>query len=416
MMNIFMFAAAFIITYAFYTYKNYSDISLLQKLSFIGIFTFSLVLFAFMFYRAVEPRDWDFTCFYLTGKVAASGLDVYNPSHYYSVLAGANIPIELDAGFKSEFIELGSLYPPPTTLLFLPLGYMTYMQGLYFFYGLILLAFIGCLYQIKVTFFNNADWKGWFLVCALSMLTVTFYSVINYAQTLIFELFFFILIYKNKEKRISGLYLAISIFIKPFAAIFFLYFLVKKRWNIVIAFILSTLGIVLVTMLFFGYQPFIDYIFNNPSQRFPDLAFLEETNQSMFAILFRIFNGAAIGRIIFYVLTCVFILLSAILAYQLNKTKKFDVLFPLLLSLALIIYPSALYHYAVVHILSLLILLKYIKNEKLLYLFIFGFFMSLLGRIFYLNVYLFIVCSLIAFEEYTLPYFQKNILIKRLVS
>ncbi|HEX2934268.1 MAG TPA: glycosyltransferase family 87 protein [Bacteroidales bacterium] len=416
MMNVFIIAAAFIITYALYIYSNYKTAGQLLRLIYHGIFAFSVLLFVFMFFRAVEPKDWDYTCFYLIGKVAQSGLNIYNPDHYYVVLADANIPIELGAGFKTEFLVTGSLYPPPTTFLFLPLGYMTYMQGLYFFYGLILLAFIGCIYQVKKIFFQNTDFKGWELVAILLMLTGTFYSVINYAQTLIFLLFFFLLIYGNKEKPMAGVYLAISIFIKPFAVVFFFYFLIKKKWSVIASFIASTAVLLILSLVVFGYQPFYEYIFNNPSHRVPDVVFNEVTNQSLLAILTRVLNNAPVTRIVYYLLSFVMVLISGIMILRLNKDKKYDLIFPLLLSVGLLIYPNTLYHYAVVHILSFLIICKYIQNTRLLYAFTFCFFISLWGRIFYVNLFLFAVMALLAFEERIKPAILTNRLLKPLAS
>lgn len=416
MMNVFLVAAAFIITYALYIYSNYKTVGRLLRLSFHGVFAFSVLLFVFMFFRAVEPKDWDFTCFYLIGKVAQSGLDIYNPDHYYVVLADANIPIELGEGFKSEFLVTGSLYPPPTTFLFLPLGYMTYMQGLYFFYGLILLAFIGCIYQVKKIFFQNTDFKGWELVAILLMLTGTFYSVINYAQTLIFLLFLFLLIYSNKEKPMAGVYLAISIFIKPFAVVLFFYFLIKKKWAVITSFIGSTAVIMILGLIVFGYQPFYEYIFNNPSHRVPNVVFIEATNQSLLAILTRIMNNAAVTKIFYYLLSLVMVVLSGIMIFRLNKDKKYELLFPLLLSAGLIIYPNTLYHYAVVHILSFLVIYKYVQNVRLLYVFTFCFFISLWGRIFYVNLYLFAVTALLAFEESIKPAIRTSRIFKTLFA
>lgn len=416
MMNVFIIAAAFILTYTLYIYSNYKTTGKLPRLIYHGIFAFSVLLFVFMFFRAVEPKDWDYTCFYLIGKVAQSGLNIYNPDHYYVVLADANIPIELGAGFKTEFLVTGSLYPPPTTFLFLPLGYMTYMQGLYFFYGLILLAFIGCIYQVKKIFFQNTDFKGWELVSILLMLTGTFYSVINYAQTLIFLLFFFLLIYGNKEKPMAGVYLAISIFIKPFAVVFFFYFLIKKKWSVIASFIASTAVLLILSLVVFGYQPFYEYIFNNPSHRVPNVVFNEVTNQSLLAILTRLLNNAPVTRIVYYLLSFVMVLISGIMILRLNKDKKYDLIFPLLLSVGLLIYPNTLYHYAVVHILSFLIICKYIQNTRLLYAFTFCFFISLWGRIFYVNLFLFAVMALLVFEERIKPAILTNRLLKPLAS
>lgn len=398
----FTLCAALIITYAYFNYTQFDNLknSVFQRYSFIGIFIVTLVFFAVTFYSSIQPREWDFTCFYLIGKVAASGLDIYNPDHYFLVLRHADIPFELSADFKSEFLVTGCLYPPPTLFLFFPLGFMTYAHGLIFFYTLILVACIGCIYQLRETFFKNTGWQSWLMVCIIVMLTAPLYSVILYTQTLIFLLFFLILVYKNRERKMAGLYLALSIFIKPFTIVFILYFLIRKQWGIILSFVLSMVGIVLVTILIFGSQPFYEYFFHNPSQRIPYYIMFEGVNQSLLAVLTRALNNFQLAKTVYYTISFVLVVFSGVLIlFQIKNKRIYDIFFPLLLSGCLIIYPNTLYHYAVVQLLSLMIILVHLKKINLKYLFLILFFVILYGRIFYLNVFLFMVSTLLILED-----------------
>jgi hypothetical protein len=417
MKPLFIIFAAIATTYAYYCYSNSekSKYYYFKKVSFLGIFVIALIVFVAIFQHSIQPKEWDYTCFYLIGKVAHLGLNIYNPDHYYLALQKANMPFELSDGFKDEFMVTACLYPPPTVFLFLPLGYMTYMQGLYFFYALIFIAVVGCIYQLKTTFFEHTKWDGWIIVIIFLLLMQPLYSVIKLAQTLIFLLFFFILLYKNRGRRIAGLYLAISVFIKPFSIVLLFYFLIKKRWDIVISFLVATMAIIMITIAFFGTGPFYEYIFNNPSHRVPEVVLYEDINKSLFAVLCRVIGNVQYAKISYYVISSILVIISGIVLFYQNKNRKaYGLIFPLLLSSGLIIYPNTLDHYGTVQILSLLIILKYISSPRIVYIFLFLFYIVLLGGTFSLNIYLFLFTLLMIFEDQVKNFVYKQKLYHRL--
>lgn len=412
MKPIFSILIPLLVMYGYYCYIHYDNLknNLLGKWSFWGIFILSILGFLVIFYDSVLPSEWDFTCFFLIGKVAHMGLDIYNPDNYYIAVQHADIPFTLSEGFRNEFMVTACLYPPPTALLFLPLGLMKYMQGLYFWYGLIFIFMVGCLYLVRNTFFDIKSWRSWALVCIVILAIRPLRINITFAQTLIFLLFLLILVFKYREKRIAGLFLSISIFIKPFALILIVYFLLRKRWDILVSFLISTLLIGLLTLSIIGINPFLEYLFNSPTHRIPPEVLYENVNQSLFAVLYRALGNIHLAKLLYYSSSILLLGISGFAIYHVSKNRtSINLLFPLLLSLALLIYPNTLEHYGTVEILSLFVILNFIKdNRRLIYAFLFLFYMAILGNTFLMNIYIFTMSLLLIFDCFDYYIFNRT--------
>jgi len=379
-----------LLTFIFTTYRNteHPKFGLLFKISLYSIFIGAILFFSFTLLSNLYPKEWDFTCFYIFGKVSRYGLDFYNPADYVKVLNYIKIPFELSNDFKIEVIDVGCLYPPQTLLLFLPLGYMSYMQAMYFFYGLILISVIGCLIIIKSEFFKDSKFNGWMIATIILLLTKPLLSTIVYTQTLIFLLLFVLLIYKYKDNKYSGIFLAFAIIIKPFAIVLLVYFLFKKQWQSIMYFVYTMGLITFITVLMFGIQPFINYFLSNPSIRLPLFFFTETTNQSVLAGLYRTFpQNLELAKLINYCISSFLLLLGGyIIYYHYKKKGNTDYLFGLLFSIMLLIYPTGQVYYPIVHILSLFIIVKYFSNYTMKNIFIVVFFIVLSFGLLYTNI------------------------------
>src|SRR3972149_3694087 len=129
-----------------------------------------------------NPHDWDFLCFYLYGKVAASGLNFYIPSYYHDILNSLTLPFTL----SSDFIN-GALvfqYFPPNIFFFLLPGTQT---AIYFE---------------------------------------------HYTFILMFPL---LLAWKDRDLPRSGIWLSIGIFTKPLLIILLIYPLIRRQWKTILA-------------------------------------------------------------------------------------------------------------------------------------------------------------------------------------
>ena len=73
-----------------------------------------------IFHNIAQPPEWDFLYFWLPGKVAAQGLNFYEPEHARQLAQALFTP---SSDFTREILDTGFWYPSPSIFLFLPLGW-----------------------------------------------------------------------------------------------------------------------------------------------------------------------------------------------------------------------------------------------------------------------------------------------------
>jgi|GEM_PF-2647835 len=386
---------------SYHKYNSKEEYGKVIRTSLKAVFAASILAFTAFTYKSYGPRDWDFTCFFLYGNVAANGMDFYNPVDYYSILKTIQIPIELNAGFFREVVDVGCPYPPPTLLLFSILGFFAYDNALIIWTILNTAFLLGSIALVRNIFFNK---KGIESVMISVALILTFHSTLTtifYSQILFILLFFLLLFYQYSTKPWSGIFLAIAIFLKPFTAILLLYLIIARQKKAVLLFIISCLAICLVTGLIFGFQPFVEYVFNNPNKRAPELLFTEFNNQSLLAELFRTLpDNKFAAKVIYYLIsTFIVFLFGSILFKNGNNTELYGVYFVILLAIALLLYPSGQYNYPLVHLVSMLILLNYLKRLDNASSFIFLFYLVSYAGLLHLNIFLLIASAMIIYKN-----------------
>jgi len=389
---------------AYISYHKYNDPGVLGSLartSLVSIFIASIVAFAAYVFKHYGPRDWDFTCFFLYGNVAVSGMDFYNPRDYYEIIKTIKIPITLSNGYVREVLDVGCPYPPPTLLLFSILGFFTYNEALFVWTVINISFLIGSIMLIRDIFFNSKGFSGIMISAVLVLSFMSTLITIFYSQTLYILLFFLLLFYKFRDRPIAGIFLSVAIFIKPFAAILFLYFIARKQKLSASVFIISSLVISSVTALVFGIQPFIEYFFNNPNMRVPESLFVETTNQSLLAELTRqLPDNKSVVDIFYYSISSVLLILfGSLIYYKKDQLNIHNIFFVIILSVGLIIYPSAMGHYPEVHLISLFILLGYLYRLETSAYFVFLFYLVSYAGLFYLNIFLLLVSVIIIFKD-----------------
>jgi hypothetical protein len=385
----------------FYNYNSENEFRSIFRISLIVLFISALSAFYIYTFKRFSPELWDFTCFYLYGKMAMEGLNFYNPVEFQHILKIIELPISINDIFIREVIDVGCPYPPPTLLLFSTLGLFSFENAYIFWFILNHLFLIGSIILLKKIFFDSNKFSGFMIS---TILVVTFNAsllTISYSQILFILLFVLLMLFRYKEKPVSGLFLALAVFLKPFAGILLIYFIVRRRMQPVLVFILSFVFICLITTIFFGFLPFVEYLTNNPVLREPNWLFNESINQSLLAELLRFFTkNKIIAHGLYYLLSFVLLSFTGILIYMKRKEyENYDIFFPLLLSISLLIYPSGMAYYSVVQIISVLILLRYITDIEISALLIFIFYLLSFGGLFYINIFILILSILIFYKK-----------------
>jgi hypothetical protein len=240
---------------------------------------------------------WDYLCFYLFGNIGAVSRDFYNPEISKQVFDNLNLLHLVHDGYISEIVNVGFWYPPTSMIIFLPLSYFDLQTGYIIWQSVMILALLGSVILILKIYFPILNFKSKILtlrflsIFSLTMLFPSFTSSISTGQTLSMFLCILLLAIININNYKSGILIALLIIIKPLGVLFALYFLFKKKWKSLLAFSITSGIILIITIMMFGYQPFVDYFLSSPTSRIPSEIFYEEINQSLNAVILRLYHG-----------------------------------------------------------------------------------------------------------------------------
>lgn len=309
----------------------------------IGIIAI-LKLFMLINFRINSPAEWDFTVFYLFGKVGASGYNIYSPQDFHTVCNSLQLPFTVSKEFTEEIVNVGFWYPPQTMFYFLPLSAFSFKTALTL-WTIIQTSFLfGCIYLIYSLFLKAEKLNGLLLTISLVLLFYPVKDTIICSQTNFTLLFFLLLIYKYNNKQISGVLLALAVILKPFMIIFIFAYLYSKNWKPLISFIITSIILAGITVIVYGIEPFLTYILHNPTSRLPDYVYSEYINQSLKAFLVR---SHLMYPLIFGVISLIFLIITGYIIHKLSRKNSGIFVWSSLLLFVLLVYPATLSHYGV---------------------------------------------------------------------
>ena len=270
-------------------------------------------------------------------------------------------------------------------LLFAPFASLDYETSRLIFSILIFAFIIANTALANYVFFKEkrSIYSFLFIFIVIMLLPGT-NSIVNFVQTNFILCFFLLLVMLKINKPSSGFYLALSFLIKPISAFLILFFIINKKWKSVIATILTTLGLFLLTIFFWGGQNIIDYIKSPPTNRLPHFLYVQDINASLIAILNRNLHSLSQNYInlLYYSLALILIILTIIISKKLRSVNFFFSLFPFVLCM-LMIYPSSLDHYMIFLFPFLIYFLLLENSEKYFWIIIIPFFSFLRTEAFF---------------------------------
>lgn len=295
-----------------------------------------------------NPRDYDFGVFHLDGRVAAAGLNFYDPASFQRIAEGATY----DPLFVREILDVGFWYPPPTMLLFLPLAWMAVKPALfvwYLFHGgsLILAGFI-----VWRVFREEASGGDAPLIAALLLLNWGFLSTLIYAQTNFLVLLFAALFWRDFDRPRAGIWFALGCCVKPIFGVLVLLILLRRKWSAFAAGTATGAAVSLISILVFGSATFFAFFTANVSAHLDADTYIQTLNQSLLSTILRVTHyefapGVSPTRHPVYIaLALTFTAITAWRIFAVSEDRR-NWAFAMALTLALLIYPATLVHYCI---------------------------------------------------------------------
>lgn len=298
-----------------------------------------------------SPRDWDFKHFWTWGVAIAEGTSPYDHQNLLRIAE----PINPSPALVEE---LYCFYPPPTLALFAPLGWMPFKTALLVWNLVQGAALAACVYLCLRLFTPGRSLSERVPIIALILSFWATAATFAFSQTNFLILLALLLFWRDRERPIAGLWLAVGILIKPLVASVPLYLLIRRRWSA-----LSTLAgglavIVLLTYLAWGSAIFVDFVQREGISE--QYLLTQDVNQSLSATLLRAagMKKTAQSLIDAPLVPIAMVLLAVATGIVIAKVRgpadpyAVGVTFAMML----LFYPGTLNHYAV-HLLPPVILL-----------------------------------------------------------
>jgi hypothetical protein len=322
-----------------------------------------LVLYVLDLTRAAvaHPPLWDFTCFWIYGTAAVHFHEVFSGAALRAAAMLPNIasiiPKFAIPQYTQEVLNPGMLYPPPTILLFYPLGFIKDAHHAALAWWLINLAAL-CAFVLVV-------WRTYFRV--YTGLVATIVLVIGFAPTLealrlgqttiIMALFTALFFCEGVNRLRSGVWLALAIIAKPLVLLLLLYPIVKREYRTLAGVGAALIATTLAAIPLIGVGAIASYITNNPVSRVPGELYRYPGYQSLFSVLLRLSSDTAshyrfFDQYTFVGTAAVLVAVSVWLCWKLPDTER-AVSLSLLSALALIVYPGTLFFYGILLLLPM---------------------------------------------------------------
>jgi Glycosyltransferase family 87 len=353
-----------------------------------------------------HPPKWDFFSFWLNGKVGISGENFYDAENYQAI----QLPYEPGEELRQEIIDTAFWYPPFAMFLFLPLGLFDMGNAYVFWQILTLLICCACIYLLWKLFLNKYKVLGLLLVAVLLIRLEPARLTFNYSQTNFITLLFFLLFWKNRDKATSGIWLALSVMVKPYMVFLYIYPLLIRNWRMLSSAILTLIALSVLSILAFGFDIFVSYL-DNPVPQTPVWNYIEISNQSLLATLLRTNDQLPTGHEsllshpvyagVSFVMTLITVWVTV------KKDNNHDWAILSILFLALIVYPANQVFYSVFLIVPVALLLQNMdRNTKERWIIFFIIFITYLlsgydsgNYMFFANLFMWFVCIIIALRS-----------------
>ena len=206
----------------------------------------------------------DFGKFYHSQQLFIQGKNIYTPIYFVKNKLHTSTPTSKAKPTHSKvFILSGNLNPPFFTLISFPLAYLSYHHALLLW--TLLSIFAGTLGILLLQ--QKLNGETFSVSCALLLLIALFSyfpSFVNLQFGQVSLLLLPLLVYgwraaRQKKTIRAAIFLALASSLKPFIGLFLFYFLMRKEWRGLCAFLLTLFSCALIAALFLGFDSYAAY-------------------------------------------------------------------------------------------------------------------------------------------------------------
>jgi hypothetical protein len=349
-------------------HQPWRQISFGRKVVIIGLNSASIVLvFRTILRTLTRPSEVDFLCYYLWGRLAGSGLPVYDPESSRLVLAGMDLPIIPTTMFIEHIVDVGPNHTPPALLFYrfvisdMPFGvaHAVWMSMIAVFFAICCFLLARSLAARQATF-------AALLVPVLALSPVT-HQIFRFGQTNFLVMALITTAWLTLKRADCGVWLAVASIFKPFAALLGLHLVIRRNW--LGLFFAAGIGfsVLFASGVVLGFEVIPQYLRADFAARTPFSSFTWSNNQSLLAVVLRTFDpegagGNPLAHPVFLSLAAILLIVTLTLG-RVAREPQSRLAFLLVLCCALLIYPGTLDHYGFFLFLPWLHICEWMKDK-----------------------------------------------------
>lgn len=267
--------------------------------------------------------------------------------------------------YEDRTLPTGFGYPVATSILYVPFLIVprSLAQGLFIVGSAVSVPIIVylCLQLTK-----RFSWSYFLVFTSLAFLSFPVKFTLGMGQSnlvaflLLLLSFFF---YKKRMLTMSGIFLGLSIVMKPLIAFLLLFFLFNKAWKVIVIAIVVAIGFILPTLFIFGTDIYVYYF----TQFVPHLLNVGGReiyyNQGIMGFVARLTDNLMLRKIVPFI-SSVF-LISFISFFMLKNKLKENMQFALLLSVLVLIDTLAWQHHFVFLIFPYILIATWMLEKRM---------------------------------------------------
>jgi hypothetical protein len=328
------------------------------------LFSFSIFLYCETIITFAQAENkMDFLKFYMSAKYSLEGKDIYTsiPMTTLKNPMAKMIPkMKEKKGKTSEPTRTTvhpNLNPPFETLLLAPVGLISYEKA-YLIFSILSLA-LGLIAAIVISnevINTRHDLSALLTIMIVILLYFPTWINIVYGQFSLILLFLITLAWIAAKKGgdcLCGLSLGLAMSLKLFVGLFFLFFLVRRRWRLLLWFFATFVLLSLLPLLVYGIGTYKNYL-----KILSEITWYAASwNASFLGFFTRIFGGSenvplvnypTVARVLTSLCSLIFVLWLTWLAWpqaQESRSDYFDLSFSLCIVGMLLISPLGWMYY-----------------------------------------------------------------------
>lgn len=321
---------------------------------------------------SVDTISNDFSIFYFSAQYHHAGESLYKTATKTFVST-----VENEGHVYSYFLPSGNLNPPFFNLIFLPIAKLAIGYAFLLWAVLSLAAAIAAIMLLQRQFIPNKT--STITRVALVVGVLCYFPTFVNTKTGQLGLYVFLLLSllwilsHNKKDTLAGFLLGLLVNIKLFTGLFGIFFVVQRRWRLVIWSAVSWIVSSLCALAAFGKQSYIDYY---ESIKHVGNWYTYNWNASLYGFLLRMFGGKGHDYPLFMqpwlppilqnicVILCLLLVVWFSWRYEKQSQEEYDFKFAFILVTMLFISPLGWIYYFPVLIIAYWATLQILPRVK----------------------------------------------------